>query len=93
MQSGWRVDSQDGQTYYMDPSTGRLAISWMLIDNNWYYFQALAQEPTWELNKENGNWFYNAKSGVRPSGAMYRDERTPDGYYVNVDGVWTSEER
>ncbi len=93
MQSGWRVDSQDGQTYYMDPSTGRLAISWMLIDNNWYYFQALAQEPTWELNKENGNWFYNAKSGVRPYGAMYRDERTPDGYYVNVDGVWTSEER
>ena len=29
---------------------------------------------------------------AKPFGAMYRNEMTPDGYFVNADGVWDGKE-
>lgn len=88
MMSGWYKDPQDQKTYYMDPSTGKLAIGWNEIDGKWYYFQAVSTAPTWELNKETGNWSYNANSEAKPFGSMYFNEKTPDGYFVNIQGIW-----
>ncbi len=93
MQSGWYTDPQDKCTYYLEPGTGKLAAGWKMIDGKWYYFQAVSQAPTWELNRETGNWFYNAGIVGRPFGSMYRDERTPDGYVVDGEGRWNEEER
>ena len=86
--SGWYKDPQDQKTYYMDPVTGKLAAGWNEIDGKWYYFQAVSTAPTWEFNKETGNWSYNVNSGGRPFGSMYLNERTPDGYFVNIQGIW-----
>ena len=93
MQSGWYTDPQDKCTYYLEPGTGKLAAGWKMIDGKWYYFQAVSQAPTWELNRETGNWFYNAGIVGRPFGSMYRDEHTPDGYVVDGEGRWNEEER
>ena len=43
--------------------------------------------PIWQFI--NGKWYYLSKiSGAVPLGSMYREIRTPDGYYVDKDGVW-----
>ncbi len=90
MQGGWYTDTQDGQTYYLDPQAGKLAVGWKSIDNLWYYFNAAISDPSWEYDKESGNWIYNARSKSRPFGAMYRNEMTPDGYRVGEDGIWVN---
>ena len=30
-----------------------------------------------------GNWYYFDENAI-----MVKDQETPDGYYVNADGVW-----
>ena len=88
MKSGWYTDAQDRQTYYLEPETGSLATGWKNITNKWYYFNSVSLAPTWELDRETGNWFYNARSGGKPYGALYRNGKTPDRYYVDQEGVW-----
>lgn len=88
MVSGWYQDPIDNHTYYMDPVEGGLSIGWRSIDKKWYYFNTVVTEPSWELNEETNKWQYNAKSKSKPFGAMLRNEKTPDGYEVNADGVW-----
>lgn len=85
---GWYTDPVDQNTYYLDPIEGRLSTGWRNIERKWYYFNNMVAEPTWELNKETNKWQYNAKSKSRPFGALLRNEKTPDGYEVNADGVW-----
>ena len=88
MIGGWYKDPVDNNIYYMDPIEGGLSIGWRSIDTKWYYFNSVVTEPSWELNKETNKWQYNAKSKSKPYGAMLRNEKTPDGYEVNADGVW-----
>ncbi len=88
MLSGWYMDPVDQNTYYLDPAEGGLSTGWRNIETKWYYFNNVVTEPTWELNKETNKWQYNAKSKSKPYGAMLRNEKTPDGYEVNADGVW-----
>lgn len=45
MREGWYGDEQDGQTYYLEPQAGRLAVGWKYIDNLWYYFNAVISAP------------------------------------------------
>lgn len=85
---GWYTDPVDQNTYYLDPVEGGLSIGWRNIERKWYYFNSVVTEPTWELNKETNKWQYNAKSNSKPFGALLRNEKTPDGYEVNADGVW-----
>lgn len=93
MRSSWYTDPQDQNTYYLEPQAGKMAIGWKTIDSKWYYFNAVALNPTWQLNKETGNWDYNTKSKSKPFGAMYKNGKTPDGYYVDQDGVWDGKEK
>lgn len=91
MIGGWYKDPVDNNIYYMDPIEGGLSIGWRSIDTKWYYFNSVVTEPSWELNKETNKWQYNAKSKSKPFGALFRNEKTPDGYEVNADGVWIEE--
>ncbi len=93
MKSGWYTDAQDRQTYYLEPVAGNLAVGWKQFDSKWYYFNSVSLAPTWELDRETGNWFYNARSGGKPYGALYRSGKTPDGYYVDQEGVWDGNEK
>ena len=86
--SGWFHDPEDNCTYYLDPETAKLVTGWKQIDGNWYYFYDVVATPTWYYNAQLGTWVYNILSKNTPYGSLFRSERTPDGFYVNADGVW-----
>ena len=88
MRTGWYGDPQDGCIYYLDLATGQISVGWKQIENKWYYFNAVSGLPTWVYDETAGSWRYDAASRRKPYGAMYYDETTPDGYFVNSDGVW-----
>ncbi|MBS5117598.1 MAG: hypothetical protein KHZ10_06895 [Clostridium sp.] len=87
MQTGWYTDPQDQYTYYMEPG-GQLATGWKQIESNWYYFNAVIAPRTWEIDPVSGNWYYNVQSKSQPFGSLYRGKTTPDGYFVDENGVW-----
>ncbi len=88
MKVSWHTDLQDGHTYYLEPESGKLAKGWKQINNQWYYFNADTTSQAWRFDETTGNWSYNTNNKEKPFGAMYSNENTPDGYYVNGDGIW-----
>ena len=88
MRTGWYLDPQDGRWYYLDPTTGEMLTEWQLIpDLGYVYLNPYAPQPTWTYDEELKTWVYMEGAG-RPYGSLYMAEWTPDGYYVNADGVW-----
>lgn len=69
--------------YWID-SNGYMATGWRHYTNgSWYYFTssgAMAKNY-WVL--DNGKWFYLGGQGY-----MLRNTTTPDGYFVDSDGIW-----
>ena len=88
---GWYYEPMDGKWYYLDQKTGAMCEGWLLIDNQYYYFTEAANvlQQTY-LQKEDGHWYYD-NHNRRPYGSMYQNERTPDNYYVDANGVWKPE--
>lgn len=88
MRTGWYLDPQDGRWYYLDLTTGEMLTEWQLIpDLGYVYLNPYAPQPTWAYDEELKTWVYMEGAG-RPYGSLYMAEWTPDGYYVNADGVW-----
>lgn len=88
MRTGWYLDPQDSRWYYLDPATGEMLTEWQLIpDLGYVYLNPYAPQPTWAYDEELKTWVYMEGAG-RPYGSLYMAEWTPDGYYVNADGVW-----
>ena len=88
MKTGWYLDPQDGKWYYLDQITGEMLTDWQWIaDWGYMYLNPYAPQPTWTYDEESKKWSYIEGVG-RPYGSLYMDEWTPDGYYVNKDGVW-----
>lgn len=80
--SGWQLINN--VWYYFDSNTRIMSTGWVLIDNYWYYFYSSgAMATNWIQIGPNGNWYY-----MGTNGAMWKNVKTPDGYYVNDDGVW-----
>ncbi len=90
MATGWHADSQDGEMYYLDPASGKMLTGWQEIEGKWYYFNSNPTGETWSFNDETGEWFYLGNEN-RPLGSMFRNEKTPDGYYVDENGVWNGQ--
>lgn len=99
MQTGWQ--KVDGLWYYMKP-WGGMATSWQKIDGVWYYLTGSGAMKTGWL-QTGGKWYYLSGSGAMKtgwvewkgdwyymdsSGAMLTNSITPDGYYVDQDGIW-----
>ncbi len=74
----------NGKEYWFD-SNQYMATGWrQFVGGIWYYFKSdgsLAKN-TWAQNSA-GQWFY-----LGSNGEMLRNTTTPDGNYVNADGVW-----
>lgn len=87
---GWAQDNASGKWYLIDENTG-MQTSWHYdeSDQHWYYLDPASGAMLTGWQFINGKWYYLSKiSGAVPLGSMYREIRTPDGYYVDKDGVW-----
>ena len=90
LKSGWAQDNASGKWYLIDENTG-MQTSWHYdeSDQHWYYLDPASGAMLTGWQFINGKWYYLSKiSGAVPLGSMYREIRTPDGYYVDKDGVW-----
>ena len=82
MQTGWIT--YNGSTYYLRPWGGMMVNGWYQIDGKWYYFQSWGgtAKSRWLYGLDK-KWYYVGTDGV-----MLTNTRTPDGYYVDANGVW-----
>lgn len=90
LKTGWVFDGASGKWYLLNEKTG-MQIGWYYDESGhcWYYLDPVsgAMLTGWQLI--NGKWYYLSKtSGAVPLGSMYKETRTPDGYYVDKDGAW-----
>ena len=84
MITGWH--SSGGSWYYLNAS-GAMATGWAYINGYWYYFNASGAMATGWIQPD-GYWYYLEQSGSwQPQGSMYVSDYTPDGYFVNENGV------
>ena len=84
MITGWY--SSGGSWYYLNTS-GAMATGWAYINGYWYYFNASGAMATGWIQPD-GYWYYLEQSGSwQPQGSMYASDYTPDGYFVNENGV------
>lgn len=85
--SGWHLDAQDQHSYYLD-AEGQMVTDWQKIDGKWYYFNPASPSPTWGYDEAANIWTYLQVNGNHPLGSLYRNEQTPDGHFVDANGVW-----
>lgn len=87
MYTGWLKDGADGYWYYLDPNTGEMLTGWREIKGQWYYLNSeTLGDSGWMQDSSTKQWNYNVKA-VMPKGALYVNTQTPDGYFVDENGV------
>lgn len=79
MQTGWK--QVNGKWYYLHDS-GMMATGWLLTGDTWYYLNKNGDMATGWISLGD-KWYY-----LDENGAMVSDGLTPDGYYVDKNGVW-----
>lgn len=79
----WLKDPTNNRYWYSLSNGTRPVHSWMKIGSLWYYFDNAGYRVDNAWVKWQNGWYY-----LGGDGAMYTDRRTPDGYYVNSQGLW-----
>ncbi len=79
---GWQYDNIGGW-WYLEPDGTYPRGGWLQIDGIWYCFNDVGYMRTGWIQSANGNWYY-----CDSSGAMLTNTWTPDGYYVDGNGIW-----
>ena len=74
--TGWL---RDGNTTYYLKEDGAMATGWFQTEDEWYYADS---SGAMAVNRWIGNYY------VGSTGAMHTSGYTPDGYYVDADGMW-----
>ena len=60
--TGWKIDSETEQRYYMDNVTGEMKTGWMNLNSAWYYLGTTGVMHTGWLWLNN-NWYYFTEDG------------------------------
>ncbi|WP_294393795.1 cadherin-like beta sandwich domain-containing protein [uncultured Clostridium sp.] len=60
--TGWKVDNETGQRYYMDNTTGEMKLGMMYLNGSWYYLGTTGVMHTGWLWLNN-NWYYFTENG------------------------------
>lgn len=75
---GWKFGNADGDY---------TANGWKNINGLWYCFDSEGYMATgWVMDQARGYYYYLSQD----DGYMLTDTWTPDGWYVNADGIWDS---
>ena len=101
MITGW---ISSGRKWYYIKANGVMATGWISIDNKWYYLNSSGAMITGWIFSNGGKWYYLNSSGTMASskwvksgiawyylnagGDMAVNIITPDGYKVDINGVW-----
>ncbi len=81
---GWFDEPMDDKRYFFDPATTKMLTGWQTIDGKDYYFNE--KNDFWTYHGDNHiGWLFIGKG--RPYGSMYKNEFTPDGHWVDENGV------
>lgn len=80
MVTGWQYINNNW--YYMN-SDGYMLTGWQSINGRWYCLHNPNGQMLTGWILSNGKWYY-----CDASGAMLTNTTTPDGYYVDGNGVW-----
>lgn len=79
----WQTINQ--KDYWFD-SNAYMATGWRQFSNGaWYYFRTGGEMAANYWAQNQGNWFY-----LGSDGAMLKNTTTPDGYYVDGNGICQS---
>lgn len=90
LKTGWVFDGASGKWYLLNEKTGmQIGLYYDESGRFWYYLDPASGAMLTGWQFINGKWYYLSKtSGAVPLGSMYKETRTPDGYYVDKDGAW-----
>ncbi len=72
----------DGRWYFLAPD-GVMKTGWLQLGGTWYFLNADGAMANGWVQGADGKWYY-----LQQDGRMAVDMTTPDGYYVDSDGVW-----
>lgn len=95
MLTGWQYIN--GEYYWLNPkeaNQGACEYGWKLTstDKKWYFCSPVDGHLCQGWTMVDGKWYYFTKAGEskanRPTGSMWANETTPDGYKVDVNGAW-----
>ncbi len=87
----WKLISQnEADAWYAFDEFGYMRTDWFFTDGRWYYLNPTGGEMMTGWQEINKKWYYLEPSGnaSHPKGAMYVNEKTPDGYTVDASGAW-----
>ena len=74
MKTGWLTDSQDGNTYYLDPASGVMVTGTRVIDGIVYHFTEEGESaPGWLLIPETQQWSFDNKKKSKPIGSLAKE--------------------
>ena len=72
--------------------TNGIAYAWEQVNGNWWAFDESGYIKTgWVLI--DGKWHYFHPTSDGRKGILYVGRLTPDGYYVDENGVWDGKDR
>lgn len=75
----------NGNYWYENPDGTWPASGWQEIDGSWYFFNSQGYRQTGWILWNNQQYYCDA------DGKMLLDTITPDGYYVDENGIWQTE--
>ncbi len=91
----WKLlSSDDNESWYVFDEFGYMRTDWFLFAGNWYYLSPIDDANLGKLVtgrvEIKGKWYYleTGENSNHPKGAMYKNEKTPDGYMVDENRVW-----
>ena len=88
---GHWVLSRDGSWSFISNNTGSPMYGWIVSKHQWYYIAANGHMVGgWQ--KINFAWYYFSPNTVenQPTGSLYINKMTPDGYQVDSNGIWVN---
>ena len=84
---GWFYDTEAGNWYYLNASTGMMTTGWQLIGGKQYCFAPKPPATTYSYDATQCKWYYDNPAGYRSYGSMYVNTITPDNHRVDANGV------
>lgn len=82
-EGAWLKDPNNGRWWFSLPNGTRPVKVWKQIDGKWYYFDEIGFMCQNSWIKWNNQWYF-----VGPDGDMWTNRKSPDGYWLDKNGVW-----